>query len=65
MKILHTADVHLREYDDASWRALQQLTDIGKREDIGLLVISGDLFDEGIDAENLFSQGNILAKTRI
>jgi DNA repair exonuclease SbcCD nuclease subunit len=53
MKILHTADVHLREYDDASWRALQQLTDIGKREDIGLLVISGDLFDEGIDAENL------------
>jgi len=53
MKILHTADVHLREYNDASWRALQQLTDIGKSEDIGLMVISGDLFDEGIDAENL------------
>ncbi len=53
MKILHTADVHLREYDDASWRTLQALTDIGKSEDIGLMVISGDLFDEGIDAENL------------
>jgi len=53
MKILHTADVHLREYDDASWQALQQLTDIGKSEDVGLMVISGDLFNEGIDAENL------------
>jgi len=53
MRILHTADIHLREYDDASWQALQQLTDIGKREDVGLMVISGDLFDEGIDAENL------------
>ncbi|MFC1865151.1 exonuclease SbcCD subunit D [Chloroflexota bacterium] len=53
MKILHTADIHLKDYGDASWKALQQLTDIGKREDIGLMLISGDLFDEGIDAENL------------
>jgi exonuclease SbcD len=53
MKILHTADIHLREYNDARWQALQQLIAIGGKEGIEIFVISGDLFDRGIDAEHL------------
>jgi len=53
MKILHTADIHLREYGDERWEALQELIEIGKKEKIGILVICGDLFDKGINAENL------------
>jgi len=53
MKILHTADIHLREYDDERWRTLEKLIEIGKKEKIEIFVISGDLFDKGIDAENL------------
>jgi len=53
MKILHTADIHLKSYDDDRWKALQELIEIGKKEKIEVFVISGDLFDKGIDAENL------------
>lgn len=53
MKILHTADIHLREYADERWEALKKLIEIGRKEDIEVLVISGDLFDRGVDAENL------------
>jgi len=53
MKILHTADIHLREYKDNRWKALEKLIEVGKKEIIQIFVISGDLFDRGIDAENL------------
>jgi DNA repair exonuclease SbcCD nuclease subunit len=53
MKILHTADVHLKTYGDERWNALETLIEIGKREKVGLMAISGDLFDAKIDAENL------------
>jgi len=53
MKILHTADVHLRELQDERWKCLQHLIEIGKREEVDVLAISGDLFDKGIDAEKL------------
>jgi DNA repair exonuclease SbcCD nuclease subunit len=53
MKILHTADIHLREYEDERWKTLQRLIEIGKAEKIEIFVISGDLFDKGIDAESL------------
>ena len=53
MKILHTADIHLKEYNDERWQALQQLIAIGREEGIEIFVISGDLFDRGIDAEDL------------
>jgi len=53
MKILHTADIHLREYGDDRWNALQELIEVGKKEKIEIFAISGDLFDKGIDAENL------------
>ena len=53
MKILHTADIHLREYDDNRWKTLQKLIEIGKQEKVEIFVVSGDLFDNGIDAEIL------------
>jgi DNA repair exonuclease SbcCD nuclease subunit len=53
MKILHTADIHLRGYEDERWETLKKLIEIGREEDIELFVISGDLFDRGVDAENL------------
>ncbi len=53
MKILHTADIHLREYEDERWKALKKLIEIGKKEKVEIFLISGDLFDKGINAENL------------
>jgi len=53
MKILHTADIHLREYGDERWRALLKLIEIGKKEKVDIFVISGDLFNKEVDAENL------------
>lgn len=56
MKILHTADLHLKEYGDERWQALQKLVKIGGKEKISIFVISGDLFDKGTDAESLRPQ---------
>ncbi len=53
MKILHTADLHLTAYEDERWQALKELIRIGKEEKIEVFVISGDLFDKGIHAEEL------------
>jgi DNA repair exonuclease SbcCD nuclease subunit len=53
MKILHTADLHLRAEGDDRWEALTAVVEIGKKEKIDALVIAGDLFDRGIDAERL------------
>jgi DNA repair exonuclease SbcCD nuclease subunit len=53
MKIIHTADIHLQQYGDERWEALQKLIALGKKERIELLLISGDLFDRGGDAEAL------------
>ncbi len=53
MKILHSADIHLKEYGDERWRALERLIETGKNEKIEIFVISGDLFDKDIDQEYL------------
>ena len=53
MKILHTADIHLREYEDERWEALQKLIEIGNKEKVEIFVISGDLFDKDTNAEDL------------
>jgi len=53
MRILHTADIHLREYGDDRWKTLQRLIEIGKKEKVEIFVVSGDLFDKDIDAEAL------------
>ncbi len=56
MKIMHTADLHLRNHKDERWRTLETLVAVGKKLKIAILVISGDLFDKNIDAENLRPQ---------
>ena len=53
MKILHTADIHLQEYEDERWKTLKTLLAIGKKEGISIFVISGDLFNNNINAEKL------------
>jgi DNA repair exonuclease SbcCD nuclease subunit len=53
MRILHTADIHLRELGDERWDTLVTLLRLGAKEKVGLFVISGDLFNEDIDAEKL------------
>ena len=53
MKILHTADIHLRKYKDERWETLRRLIKIGKKEKVEIFVISGDLFDKDINAEHL------------
>lgn len=53
MKILHTADIHLGECGDDRWETLETLIEVGKREKIEIFAISGDLFDKGINAEEL------------
>ncbi len=53
MKILHTADVHLREDNKERWDALCEIIETGKKEAIDALVISGDLFDADMDALKL------------
>ncbi|MEJ2249369.1 MAG: metallophosphoesterase [Candidatus Lokiarchaeota archaeon] len=56
MKILHTSDLHLKQYGDERWDALLNLLEIGKQEAIDLLIISGDLFDKNYNAEQLRSE---------
>jgi exonuclease SbcD len=56
MKILHTADLHLRSESDERWEALSALVKIGKKEKIDALVIAGDLFDSAKDAGRLYDK---------
>jgi DNA repair exonuclease SbcCD nuclease subunit len=53
MKILHTADIHLRTAGDERWRALRTIINVADTEGAGLVVISGDMFDRGVDAHTL------------
>lgn len=53
MKILHTADVHIREQDDNRWQAFSEVVALAKSEKVDVLVISGDLFNSDADAKNL------------
>lgn len=53
MKILHTADVHLREDDSTTIEALEQVLNKAEDENVDLLTIGGDLFDSAGDADSL------------
>ena len=53
MKILHTADFHLRAEGDIRWQTLQRVLERARDEDVSLVAISGDLFDRGINAHKL------------
>lgn len=53
MKILHTADIHLKEDSGERWDALLKIIELGSIEKIDAMIISGDLFDADIDALKL------------
>ncbi|MDY6820983.1 MAG: metallophosphoesterase [Deferribacterota bacterium] len=53
VKILHTADLHIRNFNDDRYSTLTHLIDIAKNENVDLFIISGDLFDSGTNAEKL------------
>ena len=53
MKILHTADLHLRALGDERWTALEAIVEACKAEGVSLLAICGDLFDTDAAAEDL------------
>lgn len=53
VKILHTADLHLRSADDERWQGLLALAAAGVEQGVDALVIAGDLFDHDADAERL------------
>jgi len=53
MKILHTADLHLTGKHPERWQALEKIITLGLQHSIQALVISGDLFDQDVEAENL------------
>jgi DNA repair protein SbcD/Mre11 len=53
VKILHSADIHLKSTDDERWESLQLLLSIARDQKIDVFVISGDLFHKDRDAENL------------
>lgn len=48
MKILHTADIHLKKYNDARWQAFINIIKISAAEKIDLLIIAGDFLDKNI-----------------
>ncbi|MBD3250412.1 MAG: DNA repair exonuclease [Candidatus Pacebacteria bacterium] len=58
-KILHTADLHLRQVGDLRWQALENLLQTAREHQVAALTIAGDLFDRDLDAnlirENLRS----------
>ena len=43
MLILHTSDLHLKEYEDERWNTLVNLLEIGKEKKIDIFIVSGDL----------------------
>ncbi len=53
MRILHTADIHLKEVGDKRWAAFEAIVDLAEKAGISVLVISGDMFDRDVDAERL------------
>jgi len=55
MKILHSADIHLRTVGDSRWQALEHLVRVAEQHSVALLVICGDLFDRHIDVHRLKS----------
>ncbi|MEO0293497.1 MAG: metallophosphoesterase [candidate division WOR-3 bacterium] len=56
VKILHTSDIHLREYEDNSWKAFVHLIDLANKEKVKFFVISGDLFDEKVSFNKLYPE---------
>jgi len=64
MRILHTSDVHLRSADDERWQAFAAVLDKAEEMKAGAVVVSGDMFDKGVDAQRLKTPLRELFETR-
>lgn len=53
MRILHTSDLHLLEPGDERWNTLQRMVNICSDEEVDILTICGDLFDQNPKTEDL------------
>ena len=53
MRILHTADLHLKTTDDERWEALNVILEKAAELNAGVLVVSGDMFDKNVEAQRL------------
>lgn len=46
MKILHTADLHLKKIGDERWLAFKNILKLGEKEKIDVLICAGDFLDK-------------------
>ncbi len=53
MKILHTADLHLKEDEKDRWDALSEILKLGEKEKVDAVIFSGDFFDARIESEKI------------
>ncbi|MFH1754661.1 MAG: metallophosphoesterase [Candidatus Latescibacterota bacterium] len=53
LKILHTADIHLKVHGDERWAAFETVVRMAEEAAVSAVVISGDLFDRNAAAEAL------------
>lgn len=59
-KILHTADIHLKEYNDERWQAVEELLRVAAKNKADALTIAGDLFDKDIHSQQLRDKLRVL-----
>ncbi len=52
-KILHTADIHLKDYQDERWQAVEELLTVAAEKKVDALTIAGDLFDKDSHSQQL------------
>jgi DNA repair exonuclease SbcCD nuclease subunit len=56
MKILHTSDLHIKEYEDKKWQTLKLLVKIAKEEGVKIFIISGDLFHQEVSGKEVYDK---------
>lgn len=56
IKIFHTADIHLDDSHEHRWNSLQIIISEGISQAIDLLIITGDLFNEGVQINKFQSR---------
>ncbi len=52
-KLIHTADIHLKEFGDFRWQALEELLMVAQQNQVDLVTISGDLFNQDSHSQQL------------
>jgi len=56
MRVLHTSDIHIREFGDNRWVALEEIVKICREDGVDVLVIAGDMFDRDVDGIRLIPE---------